>query len=72
MNSFRFSGSTTVDTCSADTTVPWMTSTSSPASSASCQYSRTRCGVSDAAASTPASLISLIRLLISSGLTGSA
>ena len=29
MNSFRFSGSDWVDMCSADTTVPWMTSRSS-------------------------------------------
>ena len=34
MNSFRFSGSETVETCSPDTTVPWITSTSRPASSA--------------------------------------
>ncbi len=32
MNSFRFSGSETVETCSPETTVPWITSTSRPAS----------------------------------------
>ena len=32
MNSFRFSGSVRVDTCCAETTVPWMTSRSRPAS----------------------------------------
>ena len=35
MNSLRLSGSETVETCSAETTVPWMTRTSRPASSAS-------------------------------------
>ncbi len=34
MKRFRLSGSTTDETCSADTTVPWMTSTSRPASRA--------------------------------------
>ena len=34
MNSLRLSGSVLADTCSADTTVPWMTRMSSPASSA--------------------------------------
>ena len=38
MNSFRFSGSETVETCSPETTVPWITSTSSPASSAISWY----------------------------------
>ncbi len=71
MNSLRFRGSTTVETCSADTTVPWMTSTSSPASTAASQCSRTRCGVSDAAARTPPALISRIRRATSSGLIGS-
>ncbi len=72
MNSFRFSGSDTVETCSPETTVPWITSTSSPASSASSWYFNTRCGVSDAATTTFCSLISLIRWAISSGFTGSA
>ena len=34
MNSFKLSALPFEDTCSADTTVPWITSTSSPASSA--------------------------------------
>ncbi len=34
MNSLRLSGSLRVDTCSAEITVPWITSTSSPASMA--------------------------------------
>ena len=34
MNSFRFSGSDFEETCSAEITVPWITSMSSPASSA--------------------------------------
>ena len=34
MNSFRLSGSVFADTCSADTTVPWITRMSRPASSA--------------------------------------
>ena len=72
MNSLRLSGSTTEETCSAETTVPWMTRMSSPASSAIAWYSRTRCGVSEAAASTPAALISWMRCATSSGLTGSA
>ena len=38
MNSFRFSGSVRVDTCSAETTVPWITRMSSPASSTSGAY----------------------------------
>ncbi len=71
MNFFRSSGSTLLLTCSAETTVPWMTSTSRPASSATWKYSSTRCGVSEAAASTPPSLISLTRLATSSALMGS-
>ena len=34
MNSFRLSGSTVVETCSAEITVPWMTRMSIPASTA--------------------------------------
>ena len=34
MNSFRLSAWPFEETCSAETTVPWITSTSSPASSA--------------------------------------
>ena len=42
MNSFRFSGSCWLETCSPETTVPWTTSTSSPASSTSFAYRSTR------------------------------
>ena len=48
MNSFRLSGSVRVETCSAETTVPWITRMSSSASSTSGAYSVTRCGVSEA------------------------
>ena len=71
MNFFRFSGSLRVDTCSAETTVPWTTRMSSSAWSTSGAYLSVRCGVSEAAATTPASLISPIRLTISSSLMGS-
>src|SRR5436305_7640277 len=57
MNSLRLSGSEVVDTCSAEMTVPWMTRMSRPASSTSSWYFVTRCGVSDAAQTTPCSLI---------------
>ena len=49
------------ETCSADTTVPWMTRMSSSASRTCLAYCSTRCGVSDAQAVTPASLISRMR-----------
>ena len=71
MNSLRLSGSVRVETCSAETTVPWITRMSSSASSTSGAYSVTRCGVIDALVTCPASLISRIRFTISSGLTGS-
>ena len=48
MNSFRLSGSVRVETCSAETTVPWITRMSSSASSTSGAYSITRCGVMEA------------------------
>ena len=54
MNSFRFSGSCWLETCSPETTVPWITRTSSPASSTSFAYRSTRCGVSEAQLVTPA------------------
>jgi hypothetical protein len=44
MKSFRSSGSVRVDTCSADTTVPWITRMSRPAATANGAYSATRCG----------------------------
>ena len=72
MNFLRLSGSTVFDTCSADTTVPWITRMSSSASSTYLAYCSTRWGVSDAHAVTPASLISRMRCPISSSLIGSA
>ena len=48
MNSLRLSGSVRVETCSAETTVPWITRMSSSASSTSGAYSVTRCGVIEA------------------------
>ena len=72
MNFFRLSGSTVFDTCSAETTVPWITRMSSSASSTCFAYCSTRWGVSDAHAITPASLISRMRCAISSSLIGSA
>ena len=71
MNSFRLSGSTDEDTCSAEITVPWITSTSRPASSATSQYSRTRWGVREPEHTTPSALISRTRCATSSGFTGS-
>ena len=67
----RLSGSRFRETCSADTTVPWMTSTSSsPATMAGNSWS-VRCGVTDAAATTPASRICRMRSVTSSGMMGS-
>ena len=63
MNFFRLSGwrAGSFDTCSADTTVPCTTRMSSSASRMCFAYCSTRCGVSDAHAVTPASLISRMR-----------
>ncbi len=73
MNFFRLSGwrAGSFDTCSADTTVPCTTKMSSSASRMCFAYCSTRCGVSDAHAVTPASLISRMRAPISSSLIGS-
>ena len=74
MNFFRFSGwrSGSCDTCSADTTVPCTTRTSSSAASTCLENCSTRCGVSDAHAVTPPALISPMRTAMSSALIGSA
>ena len=61
MNFFKLSGSAVFETCSADTTVPWMTSRSSSASMTASANWAVRWGVSEADATTPASLISRIR-----------
>ena len=72
MKRLRLRGSTVLDTCSAETTVPWMTNRSSSASMRALAYWAVRCGVSDAHATTPAALISRIRAVISSACMGSA
>ena len=72
MNSFRLSGSERVETCSAETTVPWITRMSSSASRTIGASSTTFCGVSAAHETAPLSLISRIRAPTSSGFTGSA
>ena len=73
MNFFRLSGwrAGSFDTCSAETTVPCTTRMSSSASSTIGAYCSTRCGVSDAQARTPASLISRMRVPMSSSFIGS-
>ena len=71
MNSLRLSGWLWVETCSAETTVPWITRTSRPAPITASAYRSTRCGVSEAHETTPPSLISRIRCSISSSLSGS-
>ena len=70
-NFLRLSGSAVVDTCSAETTVPWMTRRSSSASRMAGAKASVRWGVTEATEVTPASLISRIRRLMSSGLMGS-
>ncbi len=74
MNFFRLSGwrDSSLETCSAETTVPWMTSRSSSASTTAFAKCSTRWGVSDAHAVTPASLISRMRWPTSSSFIGSA
>ena len=56
MNSLRLSGWVWVETCSAETTVPWITRTSRPAPITASAYRSTRCGVSEAHETTPALL----------------
>ena len=72
MKRFRFSGSTVLDTCSAETTVPWMTSRSSSAARMAGASSVVRWGVTEAAVVIPASFIWRMRSVTSSGLIGSA
>jgi len=48
MNFFRLSGSTVFETCSAETTVPWMTRMSRPASRMVLAIQSVRAGVTDA------------------------
>ena len=70
MNVLRFSGSPLELTCSAETTLPWMTRTSRPASIAVLCSSTARDGVTPPAQTTPAALISATRAATSSGSTG--
>ncbi len=67
----RLSGSRFFDTCSADTTVPWMTSTSSSPATMAGSSCSVRCGVTEAAATTPASRTWRIRSVTSPGTIGS-
>ena len=57
MNCFKLSGSTVLDTCSAETTVPWMTSMSSSPARMAGASPVVRWGVTDAHDTTPAALI---------------
>ena len=72
MKRFRLSGSTVLDTCSAETTVPWMTSRSSSAARMAGASSTVRWGVTEAAVVMPASFIWRMRSVTSSSLIGSA
>ncbi len=70
MNCLRLSGSAAPETCSAETVVPRITKTSTPASTTALENSAVRCGESAAAVTTPDSRTSLIRLPIRSAWIG--
>jgi hypothetical protein len=72
MKRFRLSGSWLFDTCSAETTVPWITSRSSSPSRMAGARARVRWGLTEAQETTPASLISRMRADTSWCLIGSA
>ena len=72
MNCLRLSVSCALETCSADTVVPRMTNSSTPASTTVLQCSKVRAGDRAAATVTPASRICSMRAVMSSGLMGSA
>ena len=72
MNSLRLSGSSVVDTCSAETSVPWMTRMSTPASRITGASASVCCGETRTATVTPPSRIGRTRSAISSGRIGSA
>jgi hypothetical protein len=72
MNSLRFNGSSLVDTCSAETSVPWMMRMSTPASRITGASDRVCCGDTRTATVTPPSRMARTRSAISSGLIGSA
>ena len=71
MKRFRFRGSVVFETCSAETTVPWMTSRSNSAARIDGASDSVRCGVTEAAVVMPASFIWRIRAVTSSGTIGS-
>ena len=71
MNFLRLSGSAVFDTCSAETTVPWMTRMSSSAARQALASSWVFCGVTEAAVVMPPSFICLMRAVTSSGMIGS-
>ncbi len=71
MNRLRLSGSTVLDTCSAETTVPWITRRSSSAARIAWARDSVRCGVTEAAVVMPASFIWRMRAVTSSGMIGS-
>ena len=54
MNFLRLRGSSTLETCSAETVVPRMTNRSTPAATTVSYSSCVRCGVSEPATVTPA------------------
>ena len=63
MNFFKFKGSAVFDTCSAETTVPWMTRMSRPESMMVLDIQEVRAGVTEAEVVMPASFIlSLIHI----------
>jgi hypothetical protein len=72
MKRLRLSGSAVFDTCSAETTVPWITRRSSSAASTAGANNSVFCGVTEAAVVMPAAFISRIRSVTSSNCTGSA
>ena len=71
MKRLRLSGSDVLETCSAETTVPWMTRMSSSAARQAWASDSVRWGVTEAAVVMPASFICLMRAVTSSGMIGS-
>ena len=72
MNCFRFSGSPAVETCSADTVVPRMTTMSAPACAASGARRAAPCGDVATATVMPAAFMSAMRDTTRSESTGRA
>ncbi len=71
MNFFKLRGSAVLETCSAETTVPWMTKMSRPESMMVLDIQAVRAGVTEADVVIPASFICLMRSATSSSLMGS-